>query len=57
MINIYLEELLVEKQGQVHAQAHEKPLLGTQSCLQHTNKEFKGKTKEGNKEAKEAKGA
>ena len=45
------------KQRQRHAQEHEKPLLGTEQGLQGTNKEFKGKIKEGNKETKEAKGA
>ena len=43
------------KQGQVHAQEHEKPLLGTEQGLQDTNKEFEGKPKEGIKKAKEAK--
>lgn len=45
------------KQGQVHAQAHEKPLLGMGQGLQDTNKEFEGKPKEGIKKEKEEKRA
>jgi len=45
------------KQGEGHAQEHEKPLLVTEQGLQGTNKEFEGKPKEGIKKEKEAKRA
>ena len=43
------------KQGQGHAQAHEKSLLGTEQGLQGMNKEFEGKPKEGIEREKEGK--
>ena len=42
------------QQGKEHAQAHEEPLLGAQSCLQSEDQDPEGEAKESTKELQKA---